>query len=132
MNKAMFEEALSSLNGLSGGIKKLQNLVELDNFKYLTRVERDVVYETVLTNMASLEDTVKAMIKAARNERRARLRDDDQLSRMVVALSAMGQKVANFETPSETAQLYADSTPAPGSEGSQYIGKTLADLPQEG
>lgn len=111
-------EAEERIVNLAGDVDLLSRLTMTDNLKYLTRAERERVFKRLLENMGALEDTLKAMIKAARDVRRARLRDDEQLSRMVIAMTDHALKVSSFETPpeeptSEVKALYEDSVPTP-------------------
>lgn len=111
-------EAEERITNLSGDINLLTQLSMTDNLKYLTRIERERIFKRLLENAGALEDTLKAMIKAARDVRRARLRDDEQLSRMVIAMTQADLKVSAFEAPPEepTAEvkaLYEAPTQAP-------------------
>jgi predicted RNase H-like nuclease len=114
---AVIVEAEERIVNIAGDVNLIGQLTMTDNLKYLTRAERERVFKRVLENMGALEDTLKAMIKAAREVRRARLRDDEQLSRMVVAMTQHALKVGGFETPPEepapdVKALYESPAPA--------------------
>lgn len=110
MNKpTIIFEAEERIVNISGDVSLLSDLMTTDNLKYLTRAERERIFKRLLENMGALEDTLKAMVKAARDVRRARLRDDEQLSRMVIAMTDHGLKVGSYEAPPEepTAEVKA-------------------------
>lgn len=118
---AIIQEAEERLANIVQDIGVVNDLMVTDNLKYLTRVERERIFKRLLDNMGALEDTLKAMIKAGREVRRARLRDDEQLSRMVVAMTSHGLKVGAFEVapdePStEVKALYAGDPTVPAPE----------------
>lgn len=109
MDTTSFDEAYEKLDGFIAGLQRLEALTEADNLKYLTRVEREPIFETILGNLGDLEDIAKALIKGARAVRRARVRDDDQLSRMIIAMTEGGLRVDDYEGPSAVAAQYADA-----------------------
>lgn len=112
-------EAEERIINITGDVELLTQLSMTDNLKYLTRIERERIFKRLLENVGALEDTLKAMIKAARDVRRARLRDDEQLSRMVVAMTLHQLKVGAFEAPPEepTAEVKAlYDAPEPAAE----------------
>lgn len=100
-NLTMFDEIEERLISITGDTKLLAQLTSTGNIKYMTRFERERIFTRLLSNMGALEDGLKAALKAARDVRRARIRNDDQLSRMVVALTAANLDVDSFETPSD-------------------------------
>jgi hypothetical protein len=95
-------EIKDHMYALAGDITTVATLMQTDNLKFLTRVERDKIFSRLLENIGALEDGVKALVKEGRAVRRARLRDDDQLSRMVLALTEAGKVVDSFSTPIES------------------------------
>lgn len=109
VNPASITEAEERLDNISDDLTLLDRLIKLGNLKYLTRIERELIFKRMLENMGALEDTLKAIIKASRDVRRSRLRDDEQLSRMVIAMSHLDLKVSSYETPPEepTAEIKA-------------------------
>ncbi len=94
-------EAQERILNLEDDIDLVNQLTVTENLKYLTRSERERIFKRMLENVGALEDTVKAIIKGGREVRRARLRDDEQLSRMVIEMSQHSLKVDSFETPPE-------------------------------
>jgi hypothetical protein len=92
-------EIKESMLSLEDDVLTLSNLMVTSNLQYLTRTVREEIFKRLLDNLGVLEDAVKALVKDGRAVRRARLRDDDQLSRMVMELTAIGSTVGSFEVP---------------------------------
>lgn len=99
------DEAQHNIIRLAGDVDKLRQLVITDNLKYLTRTERDRLFKSMLESMGAIEDTLKAVIKLAKPDRRARLRDDEHLSRLILILAEIGVKVSDYERAAEEQQL---------------------------
>lgn len=120
---AIFVEADERALNLTEDLALLAQLTSTDNLKYLTRAERERIFKRLLENTGALEDTVKAIIKGAREVRRARLRDDEQLSRMVIAMTHHALKVGSFEAPPEepTAEVKALYDGLETTAGTDYV-----------
>lgn len=96
MQPTTFNEASETIARLSTDLQALESLVITDNLKHMTRSQREAHFKRLLDDVSALEDTIKAVIKDARAVRRARFRDDEQLSRMVVAMAACGISANTF------------------------------------
>jgi hypothetical protein len=109
-----FDEAFDHLNGLFEQVAVVQALHETDNFKFMTRTAREVIFKGILEELDALKDTLTVIVKAGRAVKRDRLRDDEQLSRMMIAMAEQGLKATDYESVSATVALYAsDSDPQP-------------------
>ena len=90
-------EIKESMLSMETDVLALSNLMVTNNLQYLTRTVREEIFKRLLDNMGALEDAVKALVKEGRAVRRARLRDDDQLSRIVLDLANHGACVSEYE-----------------------------------
>ena len=106
-----FEEARVKVNDIFAILNEVESLTTCDNMQYLTRVQRELIFSSLLDNVGALEDVIKAIVRNGRSVRRARLRDDEQLSRIVKALSDYGLRVDQFETNSLVASEYKGDEP---------------------
>lgn len=97
-------EAAELMQALTADLLLISQLNATNNLRFMTRVEREKIFTRMLDNGAALEDILKAVVRAGRDVRRARIRDDDQLSRMVVGMAAAGLAVESYETPIENAK----------------------------
>lgn len=103
-------EARESITSLALTLSVIHLLVSSDNLKYLTRADREKHLQDLLNQMGSLEDTLKAIVKQVRAVRRARIRDDDVISRMALELAELGTSIDSLvsapaavdEEPAET------------------------------
>lgn len=99
--KQSIDEVKLNICKLQDDVALLGQLIDTDNLKYLTRAERDNIFKRLFESMGVIEDTLKAVIKLAKPERRARIHDDDQLSRIIIDLAQMGVKVSSYEQPQQ-------------------------------
>lgn len=123
-------EAAELMASISDDLKLINQLNSTNNMRFLTRVEREKVFTRLLSNGGALEDILKAVVRAGREVRRARIRDDDQLSRMVIGMSAHDLAVGDFETPTESpspavAALYSAEQPFSSLDTLGVIGRGL-------
>lgn len=95
-------EAADRMSAINDDLALIKKLNETNNMRFLTRVEREKIFSRLLANGSVLEDILKAIVRAGREVRRARLRDDDQLSRMVIGLSQCDLAVEDYATPLES------------------------------
>lgn len=92
-------EAVELMTAINEDLKLIDQLNGTSNMRFLTRAEREKIFVRLLSNGDALEDILKAVVRAGRDVRRARIRDDDQLSRMVIGMSQHNLSVEGYATP---------------------------------
>lgn len=122
-----YQEARTKLDDIRRAVIELESLTDCDNLKYLTRVQREAIFTVMLEGVGALEDTIKAIVREGRNVKRARLRDDETLSRMIKAMTEHGLCVSQFETDSQVVGQYQSGDGPDGQSEPAPLATSLAD-----
>ena len=83
VNKEAFTELQAHLSSAMTAVFDLKHLYSDNNWKYLTRTAREKRIKPLLDALGGAEDTAKAILKALRAVKRARIRDDELLSELI-------------------------------------------------